>query len=315
MYKEEIIAAHKRIAPFIHNTPVLTSRSLDDKVGARLFFKCENFQRAGSFKMRGAVNALLGLGEKRNRSAVVTHSSGNFAQSLSLAAQITGHQAYIVMPKNAPKVKKQAAQGYGGTLIECEPNLAAREQKAQEVIRDQKAVCLHPSNHWGAIFGHATAAKELIEREPDLDYIFVPVGGGGLLAGTALSAITFSRNCKVIGGEPFGADDAFHSLRTGKITANQTVNTIADGLRTQLGDKNFPIIEQYVQGIVRVEDEEIIAWMKTLWQGMKVIVETSSAVALAAAFRHREYLQGKKVGIILSGGNVDLERLPWDVNL
>ena len=312
MFQKEIIDAQRRIDSFIHRTPVLTSKSVDAEMGARLFFKCENFQKAGSFKLRGALNALLCLDDVQRARGVVTHSSGNFAQAISLTADTTDNKAYIVMPQNAPEVKKAAVRGYGGDLIECTPTLAAREQTTKEIIASHKATFIHPSNDLNVIFGHATAAKELLENQPDLDYLFVPVGGGGLLAGTALSANTFSqKKCQVIGGEPFGADDAYHSLKEGRIMSNEKVNTIADGLRTQLGDKNFPIIKEYVGEIVRVDDRDAIFWMRFLWQRMKIVIEPSSAVTVAAAFQYREKFSEKKVGVILSGGNVDLDRLPW----
>ena len=312
MFRKKVVDAHERIKPFIDQTPILTSKSIDSRVRARLFFKCENFQKAGSFKIRGAAHAFFSLSDEQKKNGVVTHSSGNFAQSISLAANLSKSKAYVVMPKDAPKAKKEAAKSYGGLLIPCEPNLAAREQKAAEIVSSHRATLVHPSNDLSSILGYATATKEFLEQEPGLDYIFVPVGGGGLLAGTAISANIFStKKCRVIGGEPLGADDAFQSLKYGKIMPNIEVNTIADGLRTQLGDKNFPIIQEYVREIIRVKDQDTLFWMRFLWQRMKIIVEPSSAVAMAAVFQYKENLFDKKIGVILSGGNVDLDHLLW----
>ena len=265
MDKQQLLDCHERIKPFIHNTPVLTSRLLDGIAGARLFFKCENFQRMGAFKMRGAANAVLQLPEEARKKGVVTHSSGNFAQALSLAAQSLGVPAYIVMPSSAPKVKKEAVKGYGGEVIECEPTLEAREIASEKIRQEKGATFLHPSNDNEVILGQGTACKELLEEYPKLDAVFAPVGGGGLIAGTALSAHYFGKDCKVYGGEPFEVDDAYRSLISGKIETNTTINTIADGLKTQLGDKNFPIIQKHVEQIIRVTEEEIVQAMKLLW--------------------------------------------------
>lgn len=311
MDKESLIACHERIKPYIHNTPVLTSRLIDDMVGASLFFKCENFQKMGAFKMRGGVNAIMQLSEESREKGVVTHSSGNFAQAVSLAAKSLGVPAYIVMPSNAPKVKKEAVKGYGGQVIECEPNLKAREEAAQKIVDEKGATFLHPSNDLDVILGQGTACKELLESYPDLDYVIAPVGGGGLIAGTALAAHFFGENCKVIGGEPFEVDDAYRSLQSGKIETNITTNTIADGLKTQLGDQNFPIIKRHVEQIIRVTEDEIIEAMRMLWERLKIVCEPSCAVAFAAVLKEKELFSGKKVGIIISGGNVDLDNLPF----
>ena len=309
--KNKLTESHNRIKPYIHRTSVLTSRLLNDITGAQLFFKCENFQRMGAFKMRGAVNAILNLPEEKKKKGVVTHSSGNFAQALSLAAKCTGVKAFIVMPSNAPKVKKDAVLDYGGKIIECEPTPEAREALAEKIKIQQEATFIHPSNDIDVILGQGTASMELLEDYPELEYIFTPVGGGGLVAGTALSAHYFGRNCKVIGGEPFEADDAYRSLQSGKIESNKTTNTIADGLRTQLGDKNFPVIQKYVDSIIRVTENEIITSMKLVWERMKIIIEPSSAVAVAALLKEKEKFSNKKIGIIISGGNVDLTNLPF----
>lgn len=311
MRKEDLLHCGDRIAPHIHRTPVLTSRLLDQLSGAQLHFKCENFQRMGAFKMRGATNAILQLSDEQRRRGVVTHSSGNFAQAISLAAQSLGVRAWIVMPTNAPAVKKEAVQGYGGEIIECEPTIQAREAASETIVREEGAAFIHPSNDLDVIVGQGTACMELLEDHPDLDVVVTPVGGGGLIAGTALAANFFGTDCAVIGGEPAEADDAWRSLQSGTIEDNETSHTIADGLRTHLGDKNFPIIQQYVQRIVRVSEEEIITAMRLIWERMKIIVEPSSAVAFAAVLKDRKDIEGKKVGIIISGGNVDLGSLPF----
>jgi threonine dehydratase len=311
MYKEDIIDVHQRIKPHIHNTPVLTSQLIDEIAGAKLFFKCENFQKMGAFKMRGAANAIMQLTDEQRSNGVVTHSSGNFAQALSLAAKSLGVKAFIVMPSSAPQVKKDAVKGYGGQIIEVAPNLVAREKAANEIVKREGATFLHPSNDMDVILGQATAAKELLEVYPNLDYIFSPVGGGGLLAGTALSAKYFGNLCKVIGGEPFEVDDAYRSLQSGVIETNTSTNTIADGLKTQLGDHNFPIIKDGVERIIRVTEEEIVAAMRLIWERLKIVAEASSAVALAALLKEKESFRNMNVGIIISGGNVDLSKLPF----
>ena len=306
-----LTACHERIKPHIHNTPVLTSRQLNAIAGCELFFKCENFQRMGAYKMRGATNAVLQLSDAQKNKGVVTHSSGNFAQALSLAAKRIGVEAYIVMPSSAPQVKKEAVLAYGGKIIECGPTLAARQAMADKIQKETGATFVHPSNDEAVIVGQGTACMELLQDRPELDYVVVPVGGGGLIAGTALAAYYFGQHCKVVGGEPFEADDAYRSLQSGKIETNKTTNTIADGLRTQLGDANFPIIVKYADSIIRVTEQEIIQAMQLVWHRMKIIIEPSSAVALAAVLTEKERFKDKKVGIIISGGNVDLENLPF----
>ena len=261
--------------------------------------------------MRGAANAILNLTDEQKSKGVVTHSSGNFAQALSLAAKQQQVEAYIVMPKNAPQVKKDAVKGYGGQIIESESTPIAREEMAEKVRQEKNATFIHPSNDDQVIFGQGTAAIELLEDYPDLDFIFAPVGGGGLIAGTILAAKYFSNTCKVIGGEPFEVDDAYRSLISGKIEYNERTNTIADGLRTYLGDRNFPIIKEGIHSIERVTEEQIVYAMRFVWERMKIIIEPSSAVALAAVLNRKEELEGKRVGIIISGGNVDLSNLPF----
>lgn len=311
MQKEDLIQAHQSIEPYIHNTPIITSKLIDEIAGASLFFKCENFQKMGAFKMRGAANAIMQLSDEQRSKGVITHSSGNFAQALSLAAKSLGVRAFIVMPSNAPQVKKDAVKGYGGIIIECEPTLLDRENTAKEIQEKENVIFVHPSNDMNVILGQGTACKEFLEKQPDLDYIFAPVGGGGLIAGTALSAYYFGNNCKVIGGEPFEADDAFRSFQSGVIESNTSTNTIADGLKTQLGDKNFPIIQQYVEKIIRVTEMEIVGAMRLIWERLKIISEPSSAVAMAAFLKEKDAFKNKKVGIIISGGNVDLSNLPF----
>ena len=311
MYKELLKEAHHRIRPHIHNTPVLNSRLIDQMVGAKVYFKCENFQRMGAFKMRGATNAILQLSEEARSRGVVTHSSGNHGQALALAALSIGVKAYIVMPDNAPQVKKDAVRGYGGIIIECESNVEAREKAADEVVNREGATFLHPSNNMSVILGQGTAAKELFELRPKLEAVFAPVGGGGLIAGTVLATELLEGKCKVYGGEPLEADDAYRSLKSGKIEVNKTANTIADGLKTNLGDQNFPIIQKGVERIIRVAEQEIIEAMRLIWSRLKIVCEPSCAVALAALMRERQEFRDKEVGIIITGGNVDLDALPF----
>jgi len=315
MQKEQLLDCHKSIKPYIHNTPVLTSRLINSMIGAEVFFKCENFQRGGAYKMRGATNAILQLTDEQRTKGVVTHSSGNFAQALSLAALNLGVAAHIVMPTSAPRIKKLGVKEYKGEIYECDPSLQAREAMAKKIVRETGAVFLHPSNNLDVILGQGTAAIELFEDYQDLNTIFCPVGGGGLIAGSSLAAYYFGNNCLVLGGEPFEADDAYRSLISGKIEENTTTNTIADGLKTVLGDNTFPIIKKHVHSIVRVTEKEIISAMRLIWERMKIIVEPSSAVALAALIRdgqdHPKRYQDKKIGIIISGGNIDLNNLPF----
>ncbi|WP_299248963.1 pyridoxal-phosphate dependent enzyme [uncultured Aquimarina sp.] len=299
------------IASYIHRTPILTSRLLNDISGADLYFKCENFQRMGAFKMRGATHAILQLSDEQKSKGVVTHSSGNFAQALSLAAKSLGVKAYIVMPSNAPQVKKDAVADYGGHIIECPPTHKDREETANKIQIEKGATFLHPYNDHNVILGQGTAALELLEDYPDLEYIFSPVGGGGLISGTALAAHFYGKNCKVVGGEPFEVDDAYRALQSGILEINETTNTSADGLKMPLGDLTFPIIQKYVSEIIRVDEKEIISAMRLIWERMKIIIEPSCAVPLAALLREKEQFQDKKIGIILSGGNVDLSNLPF----
>ena len=306
--KETIVQAHERIKPYIQHTPVLTSESLNEIAGCSLFFKCENFQKVGAFKARGAMNAALSLPKDQLQKGIATHSSGNHAQAIARAARILGVKSYIVMPRTAPEIKKRGVRGYGGEIFECEPNLASRESTLAAEIRKTGATEIHPFNNYEVITGQATAAKELIEEISSLDFIVAPVGGGGLLSGTALAAKYFSPQTIVIAGEPAGSDDAYRSMQSGKIEEAQS-NTIADGLLTKLGDKTFPIIQQNVKEIITVTDEEIIAAMRLIWERLKIIVETSCAVPFAAVLKDKTKFTGKRVGIILTGGNVDLEKV------
>lgn len=309
--REELLAAAARIAPQVHRTPVLTSSSIDHIASARLFFKCENFQKVGAFKMRGAANAVAQLGAEAKRNGVATHSSGNFAQALARAAEGAGLPCRIVMPRTAPDIKRRATLAYGAEIVACEPTLADREKTLAGVVAKTGATFIHPFNDLRVIAGQATAAMELLEQVDPLDHIVAPVGGGGLISGTALAAHYFSPSTRVFGGEPYGADDAYRSLESGAIVPSVNPKTIADGLLTSLGDLTFPIIRELVVAIVRVEEDEIIAAMRLVWERMKIIIEPSAAVAVAAVLRSGEHFRGKRVGVILSGGNVDLNRLPF----
>jgi threonine dehydratase len=305
----QMLAAHTRIQPYIHRTPVLTCQTLDEMAGASLFFKCENFQKMGAFKMRGAANAILQLSDEARQRGVATHSSGNFAQAIALSAQMLGIPAFIVMPSNSPEVKKAAVRGYGGEIIECEPTLAARESTLAEVVERTGATFIHPFNDDKVILGQGTVALEFLQDVKDLDLLVAPVGGGGLVGGTALAAHYFSEKTKVWAAEPAGANDAWQSKEAGQIIPQTNPQTIADGLRTSLGDKTWPIIRDYVERIVLVEEAEITAALRLLMERMKIVVEPSGAVALAAVLKEKTALAGKRVGIILSGGNVDLKAL------
>jgi len=306
--KEQIEQAHERIKPFIHKTPVLTSSYLNQLSGAELFFKCENFQKIGAFKIRGGMNAVLSLPKDKLANGIATHSSGNHAQAIAYAARQIGTKAYIVMPNTSPKVKVEAVKGYGAEITFCEPNQQARETALQTIVDRTGAEFIHPYNDERVITGQATCAKELLEEIPALDFILAPVGGGGLLSGTLLSAHYFSPSTKVYAGEPEGAADAVLSIKSGQIEAAPYINTIADGLLIKLGDKTFPIILQYVTDIFTVTDKEIIAALQLVYERMKIIVEPSCVVPLAALLKNKEIFAGKKAGIILSGGNVDLKK-------
>jgi threonine dehydratase len=308
---EDVKQAAERIKPFIHRTPVLASSSINEITGSQLFFKCENFQKVGAFKFRGASNAVFSLTDEEAAHGVATHSSGNHAQALALAAKMRGIKSYIVMPLNSPKVKKEAVQGYGAEIIFCEPNLKAREKTLERVVERTGAKFIHPYNNFMVISGQGTAALELLEEVENLDYVIAPVGGGGLLSGTLVTISSLSPNTKVIAAEPEGADDAYRSLQERKIVPSVHPKTIADGLLTSLGEMTYAIISQKVDRIVTVSDAEIIKAMRLIWERMKIIIEPSSAVTLAAVMSQKTELEGKRIGLILSGGNIDLERLPW----
>ncbi len=307
----DIQQAAQRIQPHVHRTPVLTNESLNQKVDARVYLKCENMQKVGAFKFRGASNAVFSLSEEQAACGVCTHSSGNHAQALALAAKMRGIPAYIVMPDNAPSVKKNAVAGYGGQITFCEPTLEARESTLERIRLETGANVVHPYNDERVITGQGTAALELLEGVPDLDVIITPVGGGGLLSGTAIAATEIKRGLRVIAGEPEMADDAFRSLQAGEILPSVHPKTIADGLLTSLGTLTFPIIQQRVEQIVRVSEQGIIDSMKFIWERAKIVIEPSAAVAVGVLWERKIDLTGLKVGVILSGGNVDLEKLPW----
>jgi len=307
----DIKAAHKRIQPQAHRTPVLTSSYFNGKTGASLFFKCENFQKVGAFKFRGAFNAISGLSEAEGRKGIVTHSSGNHAQAVALASGMNGYSATIVMPENAPKVKVNAVRDYGAEIIFCENTTEAREAAAQKVIDETGATFIHPYNHPDVIAGQGTAAKELLEDHPDLDIIMAPVGGGGLISGTAIWSKHISPDIKVIGAEPKWADDAYRSFKSGQIEPVLRTDTVADGLRTSLGELTFQAIQTNVDDIVTTSEDVIIQTMRDIWERMKIIIEPSCAVPLAAIIENKMAIDQLKVGIILTGGNVDLENLPF----
>lgn len=307
----DIQKAHDRIRPFIHHTPVLTSQSINEIVGAELYFKCENLQKVGAFKFRGACNSVFALTEKESRNGVCTHSSGNHAAALALAARMRGIPAYIVMPNNAPEIKKKAVAGYGAQITYCEPTLAARESTLKQVAVETGATEIHPYNYFNVICGQGTVAKELIEEIGSLDIVMAPVGGGGLLSGTALSSKALLPHVQVIAAEPAGADDAFRSFQSKTLLPSVAPKTMADGLLTSLGSLTFPLIMNNVDQIVTVSEESIVQAMRMVWERMKIIIEPSSAVPLAAILENKLDVKGKKVGIILSGGNVDLGKLPF----
>jgi threonine dehydratase len=308
---DDIQQAAERIEPYAHRTPVLTNDSLDQRVGAQVYLKCENFQKVGAFKFRGACNAVYSLSDGEAARGVCTHSSGNHAQALALAARMRGIPAYIVMPNNAPSVKKNAVAGYGGQITFCEPTLEARESTLDRIRLDAGANVVHPYNDERVIAGQGTAALELLEDVPDLDVIITPVGGGGLLSGTAIAATETKKGIRVIAGEPEMADDAYRSMKAGKIIPSTNPKTLADGLLTSLGTLTFPIIRERVEQIVTVSEQGISESMKFVWERAKIVIEPSAAVAVGALWERKIDLSGLKVGVILSGGNVDLKKLPW----
>lgn len=307
----DVLAAADRIAGRVHRTPVATCAALDELAGAGLLFKCENLQKVGAFKIRGAANAVLSLDAEEARRGVATHSSGNHAQALALAACWRGIPAHVVMPTDSPRVKREAVLGYGAEVIPCEPTLAAREEGLRRVLARTGAHFVHPYDDDRVIAGQGTAARELLESRPDLDDLVAPVGGGGLLAGTCLAAEGMAPRLRVYGAEPARADDAQRSLAAGRILPPERTDTVADGLRTALGRRNFPILRRRVADILLVEEEQIVAATRLLLERAKLVVEPSGAVPLAAVLAHRERFAGRRVGIVLSGGNLDLDHPPW----
>ncbi|QGY44929.1 pyridoxal-phosphate dependent enzyme [Maribellus comscasis] len=307
----DVEKAHEIIQKHAHRTPVLTSSGINKIVGGQLFFKCENLQKVGAFKFRGACNAVFSLSEEDAQKGVATHSSGNHAAALALAAKMRGVEAHIVMPDNSPEIKKKAVAGYGAKITFCQPTLEARESTLKKIIEETGATEIHPYNNFFVIAGQGTAAKELIEEKGAFDIILAPVGGGGLLSGTAISTKHLLPNCRVIAAEPAGADDAFRSFYAKKLIPSVNPKTIADGLLTSLGERNFKIIMEKVDDIFTVPEEEIVEAMRMIWERMKIIIEPSSAVPLAAILEGKIDIQNKKVGVILSGGNLDLGKLPF----
>ena len=308
---KDINEAAERINPYAHRTPVLQSSWFNDQTGAELLFKCENFQKVGAFKFRGACNAIMNLPERAGKKGIITHSSGNHAQAVALAARMNGYKATIVMPKNSPSVKVNAVREYGAEIVFCENTIESREETVQNIIQKTGAAFIHPYNHPDVIAGQGTSAKELLEEISGLDMIMAPVGGGGLMSGTLLSAKTINPKIKVFGAEPELADDAWRSLKSGKIEPVLRTDTIADGLRTSLGSLTFQIIQTHIDDIVTVSEASIIRDMRNVWERMKIIIEPSCAVPVSALMDGKISVQGKKVGIILTGGNVDLNQLPW----
>jgi len=307
----DIDNAHDRIRKYIHRTPILTSSSVNEIAGCELYFKCENFQKIGAFKARGGLNAVLSLPEDQRQNGVVTHSSGNHAQAIALAAKIAGVPAYLVMPTSAPEVKKKGVASYGAQITFCEPNQQSREETAAKIQEETGATFISPYNDYAVISGQGTCAKELIEDQPDLDAIIAPVGGGGLLAGTALSVLYQKPDLEVYAGEPEGAQDTYLSMKTGVHTKVAKPSTIADGLLATMGDKNFEIIRELVKEVFPVSDAEIIGAMRLIWERMKIIIEPSCAVPVAAILKNKSVFAGKKIGVILTGGNVDVGNLPF----
>jgi threonine dehydratase len=308
---DDIRRAHARIKPFIHRTPVLTSKLLNEMFSCELYFKCENFQKVGAFKFRGATNAVLSLSAEEKKRGVVTHSSGNHAAALALAAAMNGIKANIVMPENAPVVKKNAVAGYGADITYCTPTLKAREETTRRIMEQTGATLIHPYDNFNVICGQGTAALELLEEKSDLDIVIAPVGGGGLMSGTSACAKGINRNIQVIGAEPFNAQDAFTSFNSGVLTPSVNPVTCADGLLTSLSELTFTVIRKNTDKIFTAKEESIISCMLLVWERMKIIIEPSSATVLAIVMENPEFFRGKKVGLIISGGNVDFRKLPF----
>ena len=307
----DIEKAHQRISDHIHNTPILTSDSLDNELGSNLFFKCENFQKTGSFKIRGATNSILQLNDTEIKNGIITTSSGNHGAAVAFIADKIGTSSKIIMPNNTPKNKIENVQRYGGEIFYCEPNIKSREDTLEKMIQKSRGSIIHPYNDEKIIAGQGTVAKELIEKVPDLDAIICPVSGGGLLSGTLLAAKNLKPGIKVFGAEPENADDTYRSILNNKIMSNETTDTIADGLRAQVGTVTFPIIKENVDKILLVSEEMIISSMYMIWQRLKIIIEPSCSIVLAALMLNSNKFLNKKVGLILTGGNYDLKQIPW----
>ena len=307
----DIQSAHQRISNFIHNTPILTCENINLDADANLFFKCDNFQKTGSFKIRGATNTILQLSKEQLTNGVITTSSGNHGAAVASAAKKLGANVKVVMPENTPKVKLDNVQRFGGEIIFCDPNIKSRENTLNKIVKEDGSTIVHPYNDEKIIAGQGTAAKELLEKIPDLDIIIAPVSGGGLLAGTLLAAKAINSNIKVYGAEPKNADDTYQSIKRKKIVPNKTTDTIADGLRAQVGTITFPIIQKHVDGIILVSEEMIIQSMRMVWQRLKIIIEPSCSIVLAAILTNNKQFYNKRIGLILTGGNVDLDTLPW----
>ncbi|MGU3419801.1 beta-hydroxyaspartate dehydratase BhcB [Methylobacterium sp. D54C] len=308
---DDVLAAHERIRPFIHETPVLTSRIIDEAAGAQLFFKCENLQKAGAFKARGASNAVFSLTDAQAARGVATHSSGNHGTCLSYAAGRRGIPCTVVMPRTAPQAKKDAVRGYGGRVVECEPSTSSREAVFAEVVAETGAEFVHPYNDRRVIAGQATCARELIAQVPDLDAVIAPIGGGGMVSGTCLTLAGLAPHIAVYAAEPEQADDAHRSLKAGRIIADDAPVTVADGLKVPLKDLTWHFVRHHVADILTVSEAEIVAAMQLIWKRLKIVMEPSSAVALAAVLKNRPIFANKRVGVIITGGNVDLDALPW----
>lgn len=309
MTPEILLNTYSRIQPFIHKTPVLTSSTLDSLFQCNLYFKCENFQKTGAFKARGAMNAVLSTPEELQKKGFITHSSGNHGAALAYAASVIGSKATIIMPNNAPTPKIESVQRFGGTIVFCKPTLQSREETMVSVQLESGATIIPPYNHLQVIEGQSTCAFELHQQVPNLDVILAPIGGGGLMSGTALATSFFSPTTTVIGVEPFNASDAFDSLQTGTIQPPKSTSTIADGLRTSLGDITFPILQKYLKEIRLVKEESIVSAMKLIMETLKIVIEPSAAVTIGALLEDASFVKNKKVGIIICGGNVDLTQL------
>ena len=308
---DDVLAAHARIAPYIHRTPVLTSSYLNEVTGAELFFKCENFQKAGAFKVRGASNAVFGLSDEMAARGVATHSSGNHALSLSYAAGRRGIPCHVVMPRTAPEAKKAAVRGYGGIITECEPSTTSREAVFAQVQAATGAEFVHPYNDPRVIAGQATCSKELLEQVEGLDAVIAPIGGGGMVSGTCLTLSTIAPQVKIYAAEPEQADDAYRSFKAGHIIADDAPVTVADGLKVPLKELTWHFVSNHVTDILTASEDEIIAAMKLTWQRMKIVIEASCAVPLATILKKQSEFAGKRVGVIITGGNVDMDTLPW----